>query len=69
MFYVYSFDLSDRIWLVSIVMVLVVACLLGCVFLTILSGPPYIPFLLVSFAPAAHDVYSILKFYWVSSAS
>ena len=43
MLHVYGFDLSDRIWLVSIVMALVVACLLGCVFSTILAGPPYIP--------------------------
>ena len=42
MFYVYGFDLSDRIWLVSIVMVLVVAWLFGCVFTTILTVTPYI---------------------------
>jgi hypothetical protein len=38
MFYVYGFDLSDRIWLVSLVMTLVVVCLFGCVFSTILAG-------------------------------
>jgi hypothetical protein len=42
----YGFDLSDRIWGVSIVMTLVVDCLLGCVYPTILTGPPYIPFCL-----------------------
>jgi hypothetical protein len=46
MFYVYGFDLSDRICLVSIVMFFVAASYLGCVFSTILDGPPYIPFCL-----------------------
>jgi hypothetical protein len=50
MLYVYGFVLSDRIWLASLVMVLVVACSLGCVFLTILTGPPYIPFCLYHLA-------------------
>ncbi len=49
MFYVYGFDLSDKIWFVSIVMALVVTCLLGCVFSTILTGPPYIPCCLYRF--------------------
>jgi hypothetical protein len=44
--YVYGFDLSGRIWLVSIVMVLVVASLVGCVFSKILAGSPYITFCL-----------------------
>ena len=35
MFYVYGFDLLDKIWLVSIVVDLVVACLLGCVVSTL----------------------------------
>ncbi len=43
---VYGFELSDRIWLVSIVMTLVVDCLLRCAFSTIFTGPPYIPFCL-----------------------
>ena len=44
MFYVYGFDLVGKIWLVSIVVVLVVACLFGCVVSMILAVPPYVPF-------------------------
>ena len=40
----YGFDLWDRMCLVSIVMVLVVPSLFGCVFSTILVVPPYISF-------------------------
>jgi hypothetical protein len=46
MFYVYGFDLSDRIGIVCIVMVLVVDFLFGCVSSTIIVGPLYIPFCL-----------------------
>ncbi len=54
MFYVvYGFDLSDRIWLVCIVMILVVASLFGCVFSTIIACPSYIPFCLYRF-PKRH---------------
>ena len=57
MFYVYGFDVSDRICLVSIVMTLVVDCLLGCVYPTILTGPPYIPFCLYHL-PKRHMMYA-----------
>jgi hypothetical protein len=58
MFYVvYGFDLSDRIWLVCIVMVLVVVSLFGCVFSTILTGPSYIPFCLYRL-PKRHMMYA-----------
>jgi hypothetical protein len=44
MFYVYGFDLSHRLWLVSIVKSSIVVCLFGCVFSTILVVSPYMPF-------------------------
>jgi hypothetical protein len=56
MFYVYGFDLSDRIWQVLVVMTSVVAYLFGCVFSTILGGPPYIiPFLLYHLSKQHRD--------------
>ena len=42
MFYVYGFDLLDKIWVVSIVVVLVVVCLFGCVVI-LLSSPRVFP--------------------------
>jgi hypothetical protein len=53
MFQDYGFDMSDRIRLVSIGMALVVTCLFGCVFSTILAVPPYIPFCMYHF-PQRH---------------
>ncbi len=77
MFYVYGFDLSDRIWLVAIVMALVVPCLLGCFFYIIFWMElindsrrfTLHTFLFVSFAEAAHDVCSFLKLNRLPSAS
>jgi hypothetical protein len=40
----YGFDLSDRIWLVYIVMTLIVPCLFGCAFTVILAVTLYIRF-------------------------
>jgi len=54
--------------LVSIVMTFVVAYLLGCVFSTILAGPPYITFCLYHL-PKQHMMCSFLKLYRLPSAS
>ena len=48
-FYTYGFDLSDRSCRVSIVLVLIVVCLYGCVFTTILTVTPYILFYMYHF--------------------
>jgi hypothetical protein len=39
-----------RLWFVSLVMALIVTCLFGCAFTTVLAVTPYIPFKYVSFA-------------------
>jgi hypothetical protein len=52
---------------VSLVMTLVVTFLFGCVFSTILTGPPYIPFCL--YRLAVHAVHSVLILIRLSSAS
>jgi len=60
MWYVYRFDWLENLCLVSMVVVLVVPCLFGCVVSTIHTVPHYIPFCMYHF-PKRHMVYDHLK--------
>ena len=60
MCYVYGFDLLEKLCVVSMVVVLVVPCLFGCVVSTIHTVPHYIPFCMYHL-PKWHMVWDHLK--------